>query len=67
MKKTTTNSSNEFIPIWEYCKKTGVSPQNVYRKIREGKVNPVNFEYREKVVRRLFILKALEIPIRAKK
>lgn len=45
---------NEFIPIYEYCKKYNVSKQNVYRWIREGKIK--DFKKIKKVVERMVIL-----------
>jgi hypothetical protein len=29
---------NEYVPVYKYCQKWGIEPQNVYRWIREGKL-----------------------------
>jgi len=44
-----------FVPVHAYIRKHNTSKQNVYRWIREGKINPNDFFFEEKVVRRIRI------------
>jgi predicted site-specific integrase-resolvase len=45
---------NNYIPIYEYCKKYNTSKQNVYRWIREGKIK--DFKKITKEVERIVVL-----------
>jgi len=44
-----------FIPIWQYCKENKISKQNVYRWIREQKVDEDNFMKVKITVERIYI------------
>ena len=57
----------EFVPIWQYCKETGIQPQNIYRKIKLAQIDAKDFEFKEKIVRRLMIRRDLAITIRKRK
>ncbi len=46
---------NKFIPIYQYAKKRGISRQNIYRWIREGKIPKEKIKIVEKIVKRIEI------------
>ncbi len=64
---TTKKKITNFVPIWEYCKEKNIQPQVVYRRIREGKMDENDYQFMEKVVKRLMIRKDIEIKVRPKK
>lgn len=47
--------NSEFVPVWEYCKINGVTKQNIYRWIREGKIDQEHLKTEERVVKRITI------------
>jgi predicted site-specific integrase-resolvase len=49
--------NQDFISINEYCKQTGHTPQNVYRWIREGKLEAPDIQVQEKIVKVVTIKK----------
>lgn len=46
---------NDYIPIYEYCRREDTNRQNVYRWIRENKFNPEDIFVEEIVVKRIRI------------
>lgn len=53
--------NEDFIPISDYLKLSGHTAQNLYRWIREGKVNQNDIQEREKVIKVKYINKNLII------
>ena len=53
--------SKKFIPIWKFCKDSGINRQRVYRLIREGKIQKEDVEKRKIEVERIFINKDIVI------
>lgn len=50
-----------FVPVYKFAQDKGISEQNIYRWIREGKIKEEDFYYEEVMVRRLRVKKDLEI------
>jgi predicted DNA-binding transcriptional regulator AlpA len=47
---------SDFIPVYKYAQKYGVSEQKVYRLIREGKILPERVKKEVRTVERIAIL-----------
>mgnify|MGYP001612348545 CR=1 FL=1 len=53
--------NDEFVPVYEYVKIKKISPQNIYRWIRERKIALEDIEIREKKVKRIYIRKTAKV------
>lgn len=65
MKNSLENQGDEekrFIPIYQYCKNNNTSKQNVYRWIRERKINENDIKIEVRTVKRITIREDLIAP-----
>ncbi len=46
----------KYIPVWEFCKKYNIPKQNIYRWIRERKVEPENIRKETKMIEKTVLL-----------
>ena len=57
---------DNFVPVYKYVAKRDIHKQDVYRKIREGKIPADKIKVVEKTVKRILIDNTFEIELRKK-